>query len=279
MTKTLRQAEWERFAERHAARTVPARGHCWRLFDTGERAGDAVVLLPGALGRGETAFSYVLALEAAGLRVLSLDYPATARTLADLADGLPALLTARGVARAHAVGGSFGGLVGQAFADRHPERVLSLALTDTSAPDLARAPLMRLLGALIGALPAGATRAVVRRGIRAYLAGVPAPERGLWEAHFAERLSALTRPEIASRARVWAEFDAAGGKPALWSGRVLVVTARDDRMLSPGAQERRLRARYPHAVFRTVESGGHAASIAHPEEYIRHLTGFFADDD
>lgn len=245
MTKTLRQAEWERFAERHAARTVPARGHCWRLFDTGERAGDAVVLLPGALGRGETAFSYVLALEAAGLRVLSLDYPATARTLAD----------------------------------RHPERVLSLALTDTSAPDLARAPLMRLLGALIGALPAGATRAVVRRGIRAYLAGVPAPERGLWEGHFAERLSALARPEFASRARVWAEFDAAGGKPALWSGRVLVVTARDDRMLSPGAQERRLRARYPHAVFRTVESGGHAASIAHPEEYIRHLTGFFADDD
>jgi pimeloyl-ACP methyl ester carboxylesterase len=47
------------------------------------------------------------------------------------ADDLAALLDALGVRRAHVLGISYGGEVSQAFALRHPERVLSLVLADT----------------------------------------------------------------------------------------------------------------------------------------------------
>jgi proline iminopeptidase len=47
-------------------------------------------------------------------------------TLDDMADDAAALLTALNVPRAHVVGASMGGMIAQALAARHPERVLTL---------------------------------------------------------------------------------------------------------------------------------------------------------
>lgn len=54
-------------------------------------------------------------------------------TVDDLADDLAGLLDALGIARAHVVGLSLGGMTGQAFALRHPRRLDRLALLATSA--------------------------------------------------------------------------------------------------------------------------------------------------
>ena len=54
------------------------------------------------------------------------DTSSASYTLADMADDGIALLDALGIAKAHIVGASMGGMIVQAMAIRHPDRVLSL---------------------------------------------------------------------------------------------------------------------------------------------------------
>ncbi|WP_307718590.1 alpha/beta fold hydrolase [Massilia violaceinigra] len=75
----------------------------------------------------------------------------SAYTLADMADDALGVLSALGVARAHVVGASMGGMIAQILAARHPERVISLTsiMSDSGRRGLpgptreARAVLMR----------------------------------------------------------------------------------------------------------------------------------------
>ncbi len=61
------------------------------------------------------------------------DRPRTAYEIADLADDAAAILDHLDIARVHFAGLSLGGMVGQAFAVRHPERTASLTLMATTA--------------------------------------------------------------------------------------------------------------------------------------------------
>lgn len=61
--------------------------------------------------------------------------PPVAYTLADLAADAVGLLDALGIERAHIVGGSMGGMIGQLVAADYPERVLSLTSIRSSTGD------------------------------------------------------------------------------------------------------------------------------------------------
>jgi pimeloyl-ACP methyl ester carboxylesterase len=67
--------------------------------------------------------------------------PAVAYTLDDMAADTVGLLDALGIAKAHIVGASMGGMIAQLVAADYPERVLSLTsiMSTTGAPDLPRA--------------------------------------------------------------------------------------------------------------------------------------------
>jgi pimeloyl-ACP methyl ester carboxylesterase len=62
-------------------------------------------------------------------------------TLADMADDTVGLMTVLGIERAHVVGASMGGMIAQAVAIRHPERLLSLTsiMSTTGDPSLPQA--------------------------------------------------------------------------------------------------------------------------------------------
>jgi pimeloyl-ACP methyl ester carboxylesterase len=72
--------------------------------------------------------------------ILSYDLPGHGETVTpggpyeidDLSDQLAAILTVSGIARAHVVGSSLGGMVAQHFAATWPERVDRLVLCDTT---------------------------------------------------------------------------------------------------------------------------------------------------
>lgn len=59
--------------------------------------------------------------------------PAGVFGLEELVDDLEALRATLGIERAHVAGHSLGGMIGPAYARRHPERVLSLGLLSTAA--------------------------------------------------------------------------------------------------------------------------------------------------
>ncbi len=84
--------------------------------------------------------------------------------LSDMADDLTGLLDHLGIARAHLVGASMGGMIAQTLALDHPERVLSLCsmMSSTGAPDVGQ-PTAEALMALL-APPAPDRAAVIERG-------------------------------------------------------------------------------------------------------------------
>src|SRR3546814_18128726 len=59
--------------------------------------------------------------------------PAGTFSLDDLVEDLEALRRRLGIAQAHIIGHSLGGMIGPAYAKRYPEHVLSLGLFSTAA--------------------------------------------------------------------------------------------------------------------------------------------------
>ena len=116
-------------------------GLTFDVQDAGPREGEAVVLLHG-WPQDHSAWSRVVpALHAAGLRTLAPDqrgYSPGARPrgraaygMGELVDDVVALLDAAELSRAHVVGHDWGGAVGWALAERHPERVRTLTVLST----------------------------------------------------------------------------------------------------------------------------------------------------
>lgn len=255
------------FRAAHPPRSVRAAGHAWSYIPAGAE-GPAVLLLGGALGRAEFGFAVAAALEDA-VRVLAPDYP-PARTLRQVTDGLAALLDAEGIRRAHVVGGSFGGVVAQAFARAHPERVASLVLSHTGAPDRAggRAWAVRLLGLL----PERLLRALLRRRLRATLTAADP----FWMRQFDDIIAGLSKEDVLSRVGLAAEFSERYGD-ALVPQRplypVLIMEADDDPLFPP-RKRAALHALYPGARTHVFHGTGHAAAVLQPDAYAAVIRGF-----
>ena len=260
-----------RFRATHPCQTFSAGKSRWPYL-VGGNGDEAVLLLPGALGRGETSFQYITALEAR-YRVIAPSYPPGEDTIAALADGAASLLAAHGLERAHVVGGSFGGLVAQGLLRRHPERVAGLVLSDTTPPLPGRLPSLRSRAALLFCLPERCIRALLTIGICHYLRDLPPNEKRFWRAHFDDHIAGLTKTDVLDRARAWIDFDRHYTSSPNPKRDVLILQAADDRMVRP-AEHAALCALYPGATCYTIRAGGHAASLSRAGEYIEAIGGF-----
>jgi pimeloyl-ACP methyl ester carboxylesterase len=227
---------------------------------------EPVLWLTGALGVGEFAFAQILAL-GDGFRVLAPDYPPV-RMLDRLADGLIAILDAEGLSAVHVVGGSFGGMVAQHLVRHHPQRVRTLVLSHTAAPELTRARVAMVRGVVgsLGLWPEWLVRVLYRRRLR----GSFAVAEPFWLRYFDSTVAGLSKADLVSRVRLAAEFAGRTGYGPRdldgWPGRVLILEADDDPLL-PAASRSTLRALYPQAQVHTFSGSGHSAAIIHPERY------------
>lgn len=106
----------------------------------GGGSGEAVVLAH-AIGLDHRMWDALASALAPRYRVVAFDarghgrspVPPRPYALRDLADDAAALLDRLGIARAHWVGLSMGGMIGQAFALGHPQRLRRLVLANTTA--------------------------------------------------------------------------------------------------------------------------------------------------
>jgi pimeloyl-ACP methyl ester carboxylesterase len=120
------------------------------------------------------------------MAVVGGDTSSVPYALADLADDTVGLLDALGLASAHLVGASMGGMIAQLLAIRNPERVRSLTsiMSSTGDPEVGR-PSDAALGALLA--PAAKDReGAIRRAIDAYRV-IGSPGFELDEAALSER--------------------------------------------------------------------------------------------
>jgi lipase len=256
------------FRATHAPRRLGYRGLEWRYFIGGD--GDRVVLrLSGALGRGEFSFQQIRLFEP-HFRVITPDYPPV-RSLTEMVDGLIAILDAEGVGRAHVIGGSFGGLLAQALVRRAPDRVASLVLSHTGAPDGKR---RGVATAIVAAIPQAILRTLLKKRLGGTLDGADT----FWRRYLDRAIGDMTKADILSRVRLQAEFAAQRWSVddlSRWSGRVLLIEGEDDPLF-PAAARARLRALYPTAQVHTFKGTGHAAAVRKPEEYADVVTRFLS---
>jgi pimeloyl-ACP methyl ester carboxylesterase len=168
------------------------------------------------------------------------------------------------------VGGSFGGLLAQVLVRQAPERIASLVLSHTGAPDGRR---RRGAAAIVGAAPGS----LLRKLLKARLGRTLDSADPFWRRYFDAAVDRMTKADIVSRVRLQAEFGRLRWGPhdlAAWDGRVLLIEGEDDPLFPPRARAR-LRALYPSAQTHRFRGTGHAAAVLKPEEYAEAVTRFF----
>jgi pimeloyl-ACP methyl ester carboxylesterase len=208
--------------------------------------------------------------------VLSLAYPDSIAGLPELLDGIAGVLTSEGVTAAHIVGGSYSGLVAQHFAVRHPQRVASLLLSNTAAPNTSVEAKFRRFTRTVAWLPEPLLRLTMRAAIPLFLRR-NSPEHRFWRAYFTAALARFSRPGFINRLRIYAEMNTQTAirqwTAVSWRGPTLIVEAERDAFTttSGGAA---LRAHFPQARHVLLPGRGHSAALDASELYLHHYQEF-----
>jgi aminoacrylate hydrolase len=248
----------------------------------GNPNGEALLLVTG-LGGNATFWAEQAPRFGAGFRTITYDHRGTGRSSLPLsgysldqmaADAL-AVLDGLGIERAHVVGHSTGGCIGQILAIDQPERVISLVASSswTAADPYFR----RLFEVRKRALQEGGPTTYVRCGtlfqyppewITANMAAIEIAE--------AATLAAFPPSDIVlGKIDAILEFDR---RSDLHRIRVpTLVNAATDDVICPPYFSRALAAAIPDARLEILRSGGHFCPRTRPDEYFENLAMFLRD--
>lgn len=228
---------------------------------------NAVVLLPGAGARAETLARHIPYFEPEW-QTLAISYPPVP-TIAELCSVIASRMDEAGIATAHVIGGSYGGMVAQAFAELYPARVGKLVLSHTGGPDPERGAKMRSGARWMNRLPLSWVKWIFGKRLSKLIP--KAPEANEARLQFERILKSWTRDEIDVLFHRAAEFQDFG--PATWRGETLLLWA-DDDPATPEPVREALHQRYPQAQVHEFHGTGHAAALLKPEEYFGAIRDF-----
>jgi pimeloyl-ACP methyl ester carboxylesterase len=111
------------FRSLHPVKRLTVHATEWEYL-AGGQSEETLVLLTGGLNCSEVWFQIMTEFEKT-CRVLAIRYPCVA-TVAELVEGVAAILDAEYAHQAHILGESLGGMVAQCFVRRYPERGLTV---------------------------------------------------------------------------------------------------------------------------------------------------------
>jgi pimeloyl-ACP methyl ester carboxylesterase len=266
-SETLRKA-LRRFRDSHPPKRIEVGEWTWEYLDGGA-GGEVVMILPGGARYGETYFQLIDALESR-YRVIAPSYPGV-KAIAEIIDGLTAILDAEGIEKVHVIGKAFGGGVAQVFVRQYPERVDKLVLSNTSGRHLsAHADRVRKARNRARLIPEPALHSAFLRSMLDHLEDLSTEDRAFYRAFFTELIERESKPEALamydcnidlSKNYAWSVGDLAGR-----DGSVLIIESENDEAISAGRREA-LRDLYPEAQVHTFEKAGHMASMMEADEY------------
>ncbi len=240
-------------------------------------AGDAVLFLHGIGGNRRNWAGQIAAL-APRARALALDFRGYGesddgplpRAFADFTDDALAVLDAAGIAAAHVVGLSMGGLVAQALYARAPGRVASLVLAGCRPGSAPVPPGEGFADRRLGPLEDGGSTADLAEALLPGLLG-PAVAPGA-RARIRDSLLALRpgpyRATLAARTAMAPVLD-----PATIAVPTLVLAGGADRV-APPEQMRALAGTIPGALYAEIPAAGHLMNIEKPALFDALLADF-----
>lgn len=215
-----------------------------------------------------------------GHAVLAPDLPGHGRSAGPaldsveaIADWIPALLDAAGIARTVLVGHSMGSLIALETAARHPERVSGIALVGSSVP-------MPVADALLDAARSNEPKAMTMingwsHSQRGLMGGNAVP--GLWMHGVNRRLMERQDPGVLhndlTACHNYAHGTEAAATVAASRCPVLIVAGSRD-LMTPARNTRALAEILPHAKVVTLGGAGHAMMTEQPDALLDALIGF-----
>jgi 3-oxoadipate enol-lactonase len=201
------------------------------------------------------------------------DPPAAGLAVADMARDILAVLNAAGVRCAHVVGASLGGMVAQAFAVAHADRVgtLVLACTTPGWPSAYPMPAASLT------LMATTSRLPAEVALRRHVENALAPETVRTRPDLVERLIAHQRARHLDPAGYYAQLSAgarfAGLRQAAITAPTLVMHGTADHVVDPH-NARLLADRIPGATLMLFPRLGHLFFWEAPGAFTDAVTRF-----
>jgi pimeloyl-ACP methyl ester carboxylesterase len=254
-------------------RRLPYNGVEWQYRVAGNGP-QGFLLLPGAVGAGEAYFTLAPPL-ARTHTLIAVTYPPSG-SLTGVLDGLRYILDRERIESTDVLGGSFGGLIAQAFLQRFPLRTRRVVLSATGPAKPERAASNEKFARLMARLPLGITRALLRTIVRVSLRPVSA-DRAFWRRFYFDAIAALTREELVARYVLSADVDRHGPpSPAgrqEWTGSALILEGDADEVAHAGARDG-LRSLFPDARVVAFPGAGHAISAERRDEWAAAITGF-----
>jgi pimeloyl-ACP methyl ester carboxylesterase len=261
------------FRDRYPNKTLTVNGVQWTYRVCGQGA-RPLALLGGGLAN-DLAFDLVGAL-ASRFRIVYPAYPRV-EALAEVVDGVAAILTAENLTGVSVVGTSTGGAVGQYLVRRYPERIERIVLSNTGVPWAPVVPRRKRITRLLAMVPWPVLRVPLARAVAKVL-GAPLDTRPFWQAYakelFTER---LTKADVLSNLRLQIEYHGRyhfhAEDLAAWPGKVFIIESDNDPVFSP-ERNQALRETYPQAPVHTFHGAGHAPAFSRSSEYLEVLTRF-----
>jgi pimeloyl-ACP methyl ester carboxylesterase len=263
------------FRATHPLQEARIQGTNWKYISCG--TGEATILwLVGGLRVADAAYRSIPLMEDS-FRIIAPTYPAVT-TMAELVDGLAGLLKTEGIAQAHLLSGSFGGMVAQAFIRRYPDMADCVVLSTTTVPDPLLAERYRQQAQMLAAAPPELVASVSKPNF-IQMIDPPEEERAFWTAYVDELFSErLGKNDQLSTIHCLLDFvDTYSLTPddlADWAGRLLIIESEDDATFDADARER-LRNLYPMAQVHTFEGGGHSPGTTRRDEFFNLVRNFY----
>ena len=262
MTSQQLQDRWDQATRIYPVQTFERAGTTWRYRASGDGQ-HTLVALPGALGGAGAYFVLMTELESR-YRVLAIDIPDTA-SIREVTDGILNVLNRERVERASFLGASFGGLLVQAFAKSHPERVARLILSQTGSPGGIPPGKGRFWARVVSMMPTGLIRWLFARLIGVMVKRMPGKD--FWLPFYTEEIKRLDRRGLATRYLLTSDFvesyDWTPEAADAWRGPVTILSSRKDAMVG-NKMRTALTALYPDADTHVFQSEGHGAYVYDP---------------
>ena len=240
-----------------------------------------MLLLPGALSTGESAWRTVSLLEEKQYRLIAPSYPAEVESMSGLADGIAEILKQEGIQSTIVMGGSYGGMLAQVIVHRYPELVTRLVLSHTYPPVDRRARSVEPALRLFRVLPMPMVKKMLRDRMIGILPPKPSPELLLIAAQVREAVATrLTRQAALSTYLRMMDFDRQVYTPSdlsQWPGKILIMLAEDDPT-TPEDLRNDLIALYPDAKVHLFKGSGHASGILESSEFIKVIDEFLTNE-
>ncbi len=264
------------FRDHYRPNTLRVKGVDWQYL-TGGSGEQTILWLVGGLRAADAAFRSIPLL-ADNFRIIAPDYAAV-NSLAELTEGLAAILEAENIAQAHVLAGSFGGMVAQVLVRRFPKMVGKLILSTTAPP--IRAVGIKYQEQMV--MLANLDEAILREGAKQQLFTTIAPpdhEAIFWRAYLNELYTERQgKADILSTYHCLIDFmlnqQFSPDDLHDWQGRILIINSDNDATFGAEVQTQ-LQALYPTAQTHTFIGAGHSPGSTRRDEYFALVRTFLA---